>query len=284
LTAEQIAQIDSCLASWRQGDVVLDGNIPFVHLADLASPTTAGAEELVAEQGTDGLALVSMDVLGFVVVTQTCDLVRTCLERPYLEICPLIPVPDNDVEMIRRGRLPRYVALPGLTNDKIVADLDRVMTIEKGLLVSITHQRTKGISNDQEASILSETLGRKRTRAALPDDFVASVSSLRRRIIEKHPKDSAEGDFLRSVREIRVRPIPDWDASEIEVEFLYVFDAAKNIPKDAERKWIEPLMSRVKIGPWITAVYGRPVGLDQLSAASYLSSERLDLDHLSQEK
>ena len=75
--------------------------------------------------------------------------------------------------------------------------------------------------------------------------------------------------------------VPDWTASVIEVEFLFVFDLGVNIPDDADH-WIKRLVDLVPIGNWIADAEGRAAGLDQLSAASYLGSYRLDLDHLSQ--
>ena len=57
--------------------------------------------------------------------------------------------------------------------------------------------------------------------------------------------------------------------------------APQEIPPDADA-WIGTLMKRVLVGTWIAAVEGRAVGLDQLFAATYLASYRLDLDFLSQ--
>ena len=72
-------------SAWRygaKGMLGLGGAIPFVHFADLNSPTTVLAKQLADEQGLDGLAIVSEEVVGLVVVTQTCDLIRTCRDRP----------------------------------------------------------------------------------------------------------------------------------------------------------------------------------------------------------
>lgn len=281
MTPEQITEIDKCLASWCQGDVALGGSVPFVHLADLGVPTTDNAEQLAAEQGPHGLGVVSAEVFGLVVVTQTCDIVRTCRDRPFVEVCPLVELSDDHVALVQQGRMLRFAALPALENPKLAADLDRVMTIEKGLLASITCHRKRGVGSESEAQILTEILGRKRTRAALPDAFVSAVASMRDRILDKHKRASREGDFLRAVREIRVRGVPDWTASVIEVEFLFVFDRGRNIPDDADH-WIKRLVDLVPASSWIADAEGRAVGLDQLSAASYIESYRLDLDHLSQ--
>jgi hypothetical protein len=285
LTASKIAEVDKCLASWRQGDVVRSRDEPlqFIHLADLDLPTTLEAEEFAATQASDpdGLAMVGVDVLGLVVLTQTCDLVRSCKDRPYAEVCPLVEIPDEQATLMRRGRIPRLAALPALSNgNNLAADLDRVMTIEKGALALMTDRRERGVETEIEAQIFAEFLGLKRTRAALPNEFTNAVSRMRNRIVSKHSVNSPEGQFLRAIKEIRVRGIPDWSAELIEVEFIFVFDRQKNIPKDAG-KWVQQLTSSVVLNDRIVHVEGRSVGLDQLSTAAYLDSSRLDLDHLS---
>jgi hypothetical protein len=285
LAASKTAEIDRCLASWRQGDVVRgDEPLQFIHLANLCSPTTTAAEELATGQtpDSDGLDMVSVDVLGLVVLTQTCDLVRSCRDRPYVEVCPLVEILDNQAAALARlGRTPRFAALPALSNgNNLVADLDRVMTIEKGAIALMVERRERGVGTKSEARIFAEFLGLKRTRPALPNEFATAVNRMRNRIVNKHSVKSPEGEFLRAVREIRVRGTPDWDAEAIEVEFIFVFDRRKNIPKDAE-EWIGQLISSVATNDRIAAVSGRSVGLDQLSAAAYLESCRLDLDHLS---
>jgi hypothetical protein len=75
---------------------VLGSDAPFVHLADLDAPTTSHAEELAGESGAERLAVVSVEALGLVVLTQTCDLVRTCTDRPFVEVCPLVEMPDHE--------------------------------------------------------------------------------------------------------------------------------------------------------------------------------------------
>lgn len=69
----RVASVDSALAPWRQGDCAV-GEQWFVHRLEKSFPVTeAGrvAGELDAE-------LAEEQVLGLVVVTQTCDVVRSC--------------------------------------------------------------------------------------------------------------------------------------------------------------------------------------------------------------
>ena len=68
----QIASADSALGEWRQGDCVL-GEHWFAHRLDVSFSVTDSG--LNAAQG--GVDLAEQEVPGFVVVTQTCDIVRS---------------------------------------------------------------------------------------------------------------------------------------------------------------------------------------------------------------
>lgn len=91
LDAEDVTRIDRALQSWRQGDVALDDSVFFLHLADLGTPLTTEARETAnahTDSGEGGsVEGVASVVPGVVLVTQTCDIVRSCAERP-LSRCP----------------------------------------------------------------------------------------------------------------------------------------------------------------------------------------------------
>ena len=280
MTSEQIAEIDACMRSWRQGDVILSTSVPFLYLADLRRPVTLGSAKLALECN-DGIWHIVTDVPGLVVVTQTCDLVRSCSDRPYVEVSPLVQICSDDIAKVQRFRVPRYLPLRALGREDLAADLDQVMTVEKGLLVALDDARKPGITPGDQARELSEAIGRKRSRAALPDAFVKAVSPMRDRVNRKHgSKESNLGKFLRAVKEIRVRAIESWAAEQVEVEFLFLFERAAQIPGDATR-WIDELVGLVKSDEWLVEISGRAVSLTDLTAATYLGSDRLDLDHLS---
>lgn len=94
-----IETIDATLSEWSQGDCTIGDDFWFVTrfvrvafaLRNPHRPLTPAAEDVAAE--TD---LAESAVSGFVVVTQTCDLVRSCADRPFLEISPLVEV-DADI-------------------------------------------------------------------------------------------------------------------------------------------------------------------------------------------
>jgi hypothetical protein len=71
-----IREIDTALSKWSQGDCTI-GDHWFIARFDPKHPLTTSSQD-VAE--TDGDAdLAESAVRGFVVVTQTCDLVRSLL-------------------------------------------------------------------------------------------------------------------------------------------------------------------------------------------------------------
>jgi hypothetical protein len=102
--AEVVAAIDARLQDWQQGDVLLAGEVPFVYLADYDRPVTLHAQQAAAADqsaGGDSLGVISVDVPGLAILTQTCDLIRSCLERPLVQVAALAPLqPDILDEVI----------------------------------------------------------------------------------------------------------------------------------------------------------------------------------------
>src|SRR5690606_12574927 len=143
-------------------------------------------------------------------------------DRHFVEACPLIEVSPKMLQEIERGRRPSYAFVPGLAANGLVADLDRVMTIEKSVVAK--WDRVAGCDDDHQVRRLALALARKRLRFAFPDDFVALASKLTNRMSSKHAKDSNEGRALRALREIRVRAAPFWDADSVEITFLFIRD------------------------------------------------------------
>lgn len=268
--------VDRALRTWRQGDCIV-GDAWFVHRFDPANPLTDDARKIAAAD--NDLAVSS--TVGLAVLTQTCDLVKSWHEQPYVEVAPLVDVPDRLLHEVERGHRPRYAFVPAIAGRSLVVDLDRVMTVEKAVVAG--WPRTAGCTSDPERRRFAHALARKRERVAFPDDFNTLVGRLRSRIVEKHGRDSPEGEALRMLREIRVSAVPDWDAPRVQVLFLFVRDERQldsdGVPWEARlEKWLAcvPSSSRFEIEALVTT-------LDRLTAAEYVESDRLDLDHLSQD-
>jgi hypothetical protein len=269
------ASVDDALSSWRQGDCVL-GEHWFAHRLN-KSFTVTDAGRVAADADAD---LAEQQVLGLVVITQTCDIVRSCTERPYVEVCPLVEVDDDRLREVQRGRRPAYGFVPLVADRKLVADLDRVMTVEKPVVAG--WERTPGWGTDAEARSFALALARKRVRFAFPDDFTLLAKKLQARLGDKHDKNTDEGRGLRALREIRVCASPSWDAPSTEIFFWFIRDDADATFEG--KSWADLLKDWLKLVPAtgrFTSIDGQVATLQEMTAQDYVDSDPLDLDHLS---
>ena len=274
-SGSQIASIDTILASWRQGDCVL-GAQWFVYR--IAKPSIAAeAREAITQADAD---LVETEVRGFIVVTQTCDIVRSCAARPFIELCPLVEVDADRLEEIKRCRRPGYAFVPLLSATRLVADLDRVMTVEKPLVA--TWERTSGWKTDTEARAFADALSRKRVRFAFPDDFSALAKKLLGRLSDKHEKDTDEGRGLRALQEIRVQASPSWGTDKVDIFFWFIREEGD--PDFEGKNWADLLSQWLNLVPAMGrfhTVSGQVTTLEDMTARHYVDSDRLDLDYVS---
>jgi hypothetical protein len=100
-------QVDGALDDWCQGDCVLSEQW-FVHRFNPQFPLTDTSRDALNDEGN----LVESEVVGFAVVTQTCDIVRSCMSRPFLEVVPLVEVDSQKLREIQRGRRKALLNLP----------------------------------------------------------------------------------------------------------------------------------------------------------------------------
>jgi hypothetical protein len=268
-------QVDQQLEDWRQGDCVV-GEQWFLFRTDVARPLTDDGAA-AAEEGVEN---AEAEVQGLAVVTQTCDLVRRCGDRPFVEVCPLVEVEESVLRETERGRRPNYAFIPGVADQLLVADLDRVMTVEKSVVAD--WERLQGCLDDDSTRRLSLALARKRARTAFPDDFVAFASPLMKRMLSKHDKESDEGRALRALRELRVRATPSWDADEVTLMIWFI--RSEDEPSFENQGWdqyLDAWLKRVPKKDRFVDVAGVVTTLDDLTAREYVESDPLDLDHLS---
>jgi len=272
--SDEAKRIDASLREWRQGDLALEESW-FVHVGDGAAPLSAAA----AEAG-NGVQALTSEVLGLVVVTQTCDIVRSCVTRPYVEVSPLVRVSEDDLHQVKRGRRPAHATLPTLEKDLLVADLDRVMTVEKSIVAS--WERTPGFTRDTDGRAFAQALARKRVRFAFPDDFTSLAKKLQARLGDKHDKNTDEGRGLRALREIRVCASPSWDAASTEVFFWFIrHDADATFEGKSWADLLKDWLKLVHATSRFTSVDGQIATLQEMTAEEYVDSDPLDLDHLS---
>ncbi|WP_419183633.1 hypothetical protein [Scytonema hofmannii] len=270
-----IREVDDTLKEWCQGDCVL-GEYWFIQRFNPQRPLTSDSAD-VAQENTD---LVESEVKGFVVVTQTCDIVRSSADRPFVEVVPLVEVNEQLLYEIQKSRRPQFAYIPGVAELNLVADLDRVMTVEKAVVTQ--WERKVGCRSDEEIRALVQALARKRVRFAFPDDFGRFAKKLQTRMQDKHDKESAEGEALRTLREIRVRAAPSWNAPKVQLMFWFIRNEEQ--VQFGELKWDQLLEKWLQLLPEserFQSVEGLVVSLEDMTAKDYVESDPLDLDHLS---
>ncbi len=274
-----VQTVDIALGEWCQGDCVL-GEQWFVYRFNSQRPLTNDAAD-VAQEDVD---LTESKVKGFAVITQTCDIVRSCMDRPFLEVAPLVEVDEQCLYEIQKSKRPQYAYISGVAEYKLVADLDRVMTLEKAVVTD--WQRTPGCQNDQEIRALGQALARKRIRFAFPDDFNELARKLQKRMQEKHDKhESAEGKALRALREIRVRAEPSWNASKAHLMFWFIrHEQQSQFEGISWDQFLKQWLELVPKDGRFHSVEGLVMSLEDMIAKDYIESDPLDLDHLSSKK
>lgn len=198
------------IAEWRQGDFALGVGEFFLHTV----PSTVEGE--LFESAVDE------SIAGLVVISQTCDIVNDGLEG-FVTVCPLVEINAEQVANVGSGRTPIYAAIEGVSNNALVADLTRMATVSKALLVQ--WPRSIGFQTADYARQFAHALERKHGRFAYPDDFVRALDKLRNRIFQKHGKPESDvGKIYRSILEIRVRAAPSWDAADAEIGFIFILN------------------------------------------------------------
>ena len=278
LSDEDERTIDGALRVWRQGDVCRDARLEFLHLADLSRPHSPASVQAARDFGP-GIEAVLHEVPGMAMLSQTCDVVRSCQERPFVEIAPLVEVAKPWIEDIRRLKRPAFAYVPSIASTCLVADLDRVMTVEKALVAGWT--REPGCRTDEERRDFAQALARKRSRFAFPDDFVVAAGNLQKRLIDKHDKRTDEGAHLQALREIRVRAAPGWNHDEVHLSWWFVEDAD---PAGVRTDWQTWRDRWLDLFDWTGRFHldaGVVCRLENMTALDYVESDRLDLDRLS---
>jgi hypothetical protein len=286
LTAAEEEALDESVAAWRQGDVTLDAGLVLCHLADLSFPHSPASIRTAGQYAADGAVIepgptaLFDEVVGLVVLSQTCDIVQSCRQRPFLEVAPLIPVNAPTLEEVRRLKRPGFAYVPAMADRLMVADLDRTMTIEKALARGWT--RIEGCRTDAERRDFALALSRKRSRFAFPDDFQEATASFQKHLAKKASKQTDEGAYIQALSEIRVRAAPSWDADEVYLTFWFIKEAD---PQDTEtvdwpswmNEWLKLItkQGRFRIEP------PTALRLEGMTARDYCESDRLDLDRAS---
>jgi hypothetical protein len=282
-TEEQYLKVDGALSDWRQGDVAFPG-MDFAYWANLGAPITETAKELAKEEkipaGSFEPVIAFSEVVGFVVLTQTCDIVRESAGRPYIEMAPLVGVSNEELQSIRTQKRPRFAFIPRMASKNLVADLDRVMTLEKSVVA--TWDRIPGWGTDEEIRAFSEALARKRARFAFPDEFVARAGKLCDYFKKQYKRsEGSDGFCLRNIKEIRLRAAPSWDSNEVKITFWFIKDGNRLDSISDLSEIVDKWMILFDTAGKFKLEAALIVKLEDMKARDYLESDRLDFDHLS---
>ena len=166
-----------------------------------------------------------------------------------------------------------------MAQHQLVADLDRVMTVEKAIVAR--WQRIAGWSTDEGGRAFAQASARKRSRMAFPNDFVAAGQKLQRHLRGRHNKQHVEGAHLRALREIRVRAAPDWSGGQVNLGFWFIKEEEPLEATAAWSEWIDKWMRLFDQSGRFQVEFAVACWLEDITAQDYVDSDRLDLDAFS---
>ena len=214
---------------------------------------------------------------GVALLSQSCDVVRSEDQRPYVQVAGLVPATPDEIARAERGEVPSRLYLERLKELGMLVDLDAAATVHKSVVATWEH--TPGCATDAERRRVAYALARFRQRFAFPDTFNDLILPVRRWIEAKRSKNSPQGNFVRAMREVRAQ-CDDWE-NPTELVFLIIVAA---IPEAGELvEWeaaAKTLQEKAKLDGYPDAEV-RIVTYADISAEEYLASDRLDWDGLS---
>jgi hypothetical protein len=267
---KKIEEINTAMKEWRQGDCVL-GKHWFAWRLDPNFP-------LFIDKAKEDLPQI--EVPGFVVITQTCDLVRSCEKRSFVEVCPLFQVDAITLKQIKKCQRPQFAYVPALEEHSLVADLDRIMTVEKTIVTQWT--RKPGWTTDMELRHFVMALNRKRSRFAFPDPFNPINQKLADILKGRSGLNETAERAMQSLIQIRVRAAPEWSAENVHLTFWFIHD--ENEPDFEGESWdtfAKIWMNALPSSPPYSDLIGSATTYEDLKAIDLVESDEVDLDHFS---
>lgn len=257
------------LSQWRQGDFA------FAVGGFLFASAPSGNDAFDASEETEG-------IVGLVAISQTCDIVRQTGGRHYVTVCPLVRINDQQKAEVVRGRRPYFTEIENAGED-VIADLRRVMSVEKKLLRKWNRQ--DGFCSDQGRIRFAAALERKFGQFAFPDEFDQAIVKFRQRVWSRHSKDqSPPGKIYRSLTQIRFRATPNWSAAERMISVIAILMEEQDREASREQVHHELKQELAKIAWPDGYVWAEPEMIlgtaIELSAEDVMSSQRGDFDFL----
>lgn len=152
----------------------------------------------------------------FVVITQTCDLVRA--GRAWLQLVPVVTLQGVDARDAALLKRPRYLPLSYMGSDKF-GDLDRVVTVQKE--EAATGTVVNAGPSGAMAREVAQQLGRKFERFPLPDEVDKALSPMARYVSSKARKvDTPLGLMMDRIEDIRLEA--NWSSPPLSIKVLIV--------------------------------------------------------------
>lgn len=262
----------------------------------------------------DGRSKEVATPLGVAVVSQTCDNVRA----RWVQVSPVVHLEGHVLADAAKGRTSKYAPLPA-AGVNLFAELATIATISKKVLRE--DARVQGVVTLADARRLAQSIGRRYSRFAFPDELVSWLDPLRKVAQKKAwSQVSPEGQALARISQIRMRSENGWSEAPFILgvtllldEGELTFDSTLDVQGAAElRTWLDgrgaaDVAGRLGNGnpseqsallqalgeAWLAkcAAEGQAevvssysvdvASADEYSLAAYFDSEALDFDHLS---
>lgn len=266
----------SSLTLWEQGDFALN-------VGGFLFGTTPDEKDLADDEAIK-IAIRESDeaIVGAVLISQTCDVVRLGNQDELVAICPLVKRSVSEQNEIAKGRRPS-LAIIGESPDGTFADLSRVMSVTKKLL--ITWPRSQGFSDSNEKLRFASALERKFGRFAFPDNFNTALSGFQSRVWSKHDKNSNIGNIYRSIKQIRFRATPNWNVPSRKISIIFILQDKSSMTetKDEIQSELKAQVDKIELPKgynWANPKFVL-LFLSELSAEEFLESQAADFDFLS---
>lgn len=160
-----MASPDDYLAEWRQGDIL--------------------------QRGRRRLVLLS----------RTCDIVRSIDDRPNVYVAPAEHRPDDDQAHL--WRRPQWLPLPAYEDGKWCADLDQIDQIHKRRLRRCK-PKNFSVETGEQDRFFRRHLGRYLSKPSWEEYVERTLEPITKRMRSKYSKQSPEGSLIADVLDIRI--------------------------------------------------------------------------------
>lgn len=271
----ELADLRAALRPWRQGDYTLSNN-----------------DFPVAFLNENGVLETEWDtVRGWVVVSQTCDIVNVAdiqdgVVKDVVVIAPIVEASSEKfVEDVRAGTTTVGAILENAELPSDIVDLRFLASVRKTTLAKM--ERIEGFTSDRTRDAFVNALERRYGRFAFPDDLSnGPIITIRNRAKAMRKKQGSDINLVyRSLRSIRVSADPDFDTVGAKIQFLLVLE---DKPLVEPKAIVEELEGQAKTSRfnWPASFekqepFFRVVTMDGISAREWDGSRHVDLDFIS---